>query len=269
MTAHSDATSIEAVQRYWNRRPCNLRHSLAEFGSKQYFEEVDARRYLVEPHILTFADFQSWGNRRVLEIGCGIGTDMIRFLDAGARYVGTELSEESLKIAEKRLHVYGRAADLIQSDCENLDLPPSLFRKDFGFDLIYSFGVLHHTPNIAKALRSIRGYAAEQTEFRFMVYAKNSWKAAMITAGLDQPEAQAGCPIANTYYPEEIIDLLQSNGWRCLSIYQDHIFPWNLEKYLQYEYEYEPYFAAMPREVLAAFTAALGWHLLVQAKPSD
>jgi hypothetical protein len=68
---------IEAVVDFWNRRPCNVRHSPKLVGSLEYFEEVEARKYFVEPHIPRFADFPRWNGKRALAIGCGIGTDTI------------------------------------------------------------------------------------------------------------------------------------------------------------------------------------------------
>ena len=74
-----EAVKIERVQDYWNERPCNIRHSSSPVGSQQYFDEVEARKYFVEPHIPGFAQFERWQGKRVLEIGCGIGTDTINF----------------------------------------------------------------------------------------------------------------------------------------------------------------------------------------------
>jgi len=102
---------------------------------------------------------------------------------------------------------------------------------------------------------------SQESEFRLMLYAKNSWKRIMIDAGLDQPEAQAGCPIAFTYTADEIRSLLE--GFDVLSIEQDHIFPFAVEKYVQYEYEILPWFASMPRELFRAMERNLGWHCLV------
>ena len=72
--------SIEEVRDFWNRRPCNIRHSPKPVGTKEYFDEVEARKYFVEPHIPEFAQFQRWRGKKVLEIGCGIGTDSINFI---------------------------------------------------------------------------------------------------------------------------------------------------------------------------------------------
>ena len=64
-------SSIENVQNYWNRRPCNIKHSTEQEYNLKFFEEVEKRRYFVEPHILNFANFTEWSQKKVLEIGCG------------------------------------------------------------------------------------------------------------------------------------------------------------------------------------------------------
>ena len=100
---------IENVRRYWDNRPCNVRHSSLPVGTREYFDEVEARKYFVEPHIPAFAEFDRWKDKRVLEIGCGIGTDTINFARAGAEVVACDLSPESIKIARQRAEVFGFA----------------------------------------------------------------------------------------------------------------------------------------------------------------
>lgn len=86
----------------------------------------------------------------------------------------------------------------------------------------------------------------------------------MIEAGLDQPEAQSGCPIAFTFTHQEARDLLE--GFQILDIRQDHIFPFVIEKYVKHECEIVPWFSAMPRDMFAALEKTLGWHMLITAR---
>jgi hypothetical protein len=88
----------------------------------------------------------------------------------------------------------------------------------------------------------------------------------MIEAGIEQPEAQSGCPLA-TMYTREMIDDLVSDLFTIVSVEQTHIFPYVVDKYVRYEYELEPWIAAMPKEAFAALERHLGWHYLIVAKP--
>ena len=254
--------SVEDVKSYWDERPCNVKHSKSPLGSLDYFNEVEQRKYFVEPHIPLFADFGRWKGLRVLEIGCGIGTDAVNFARAGALYTGVELSSSSLGLTKKRFKVFNLPGRLLEGNAEELQAVIGSEK----FDLVYSFGVLHHTPSLNAALHQITKVMHEDSIFKMMVYAKNSWKNAMIEAGLDQPEAQFGCPIANTYSKPEIALELEKAGLRCVDIRQDHIFPYVVESYKNYEYEVHPWFKAMPKEVFRALETSLGWHLLVEAR---
>ena len=257
-------STLSEVQNYWDSRPCNIRHSKSEIGTRAYFEEVEARKYFVEPHIPAFADFASWKGKKVLEIGCGIGTDAINFVKSGAIYTGVELSNSSLDLTKKRFEVFGyKAQNLLIGNAEEIsDLLPGQT-----FDLIYSFGVLHHTPSIEKALASIQKISGSNTMLKIMVYAENSYKQAMINDGLDQPEAQFGCPIANSYTREKITHLLNTAGFSVSKIFQDHIFPYKVEHYKNYEYFREDWFQSMPAKVFEVLEKNFGWHLLVDASP--
>lgn len=249
--------SIDDVRDFWDRRPCNIKHSNAAFGTKKYFDEVETRKYFVEPHIPAFAQFERWRGKRVLEIGCGIGTDGVNFARNGALYTGIELSGNSLDITKKRFKTYHLKGHFYRGSAEEL----FTFLPLEKFDLVYSFGVLHHTPNPEIALAQIKKYMHDKSEFRLMLYAKNSWKSIMIEAGLDQPEAQIGCPIACTYTQEEVRGLLKD--YTILSMEQTHIFPYIIEKYKNYEYEIQPWFKDMPEEMFQALEKRLGWHTLI------
>src|SRR5690348_5404541 len=118
--------TVHDVKRYWDRRPCNIRHSPKPVGTREYFEEVERRKYSVEPHIPKFANFPHWQGKDVLEIGCGIGTDSINFVRNGANLAIVELSTESLSITRKRLELESLEATFVNGNAEELDelLPP-------------------------------------------------------------------------------------------------------------------------------------------------
>lgn len=254
-------SKTDGVRSYWDNRPCNIRHSNKQVGTKEYFDEVEARKYFVEPHITGFAQFERWKNKKVLEIGCGIGTDSINFARGGqADLTVTELSPKSLEICKMRFEVYGLKARFYEGNAEEL----SNFVPVEHYDLIYSFGVIHHTPHPERVISEVKKYMGPDSEFRLMLYAKNSWKTFMIEAGFDQPEAQSECPIAYTFSHDEIKELLKD--YRILSIEQEHIFPYVIEKYKNYEYVKQPWFESMSPEMFRVLEKRLGWHTLIVAK---
>jgi ubiquinone/menaquinone biosynthesis C-methylase UbiE len=256
------APTIDDVRSFWDDRPCNIRHSTKAIGTREYFDEVEARKHFVEHHIPAFAQFDRWAGKRVLEVGCGIGTAAINFARAGADYTGIDLSQASLDLTAKRFDVYGQKGVLLQGNAEEL----ASYVAPASFDCVYSFGVIHHTVDQRRVIEEIRKVIKPDGEFRCMLYAKDSWKDIMIDAGLDQPEAQFGCPIATTYTHEAAKRLLEGL-FEVTSIRQDHIFPYVVDKYRNYEYEVQPWFRAMPEDMFKALEARLGWHLLFAAKP--
>ena len=263
--AKTHVPSIGTVREYWDRQPCNIRHSQAEIGSQEYFDEVESRKYFVEPHIPAFAEFDRWDGKKVLEVGCGIGTDATNFMRSGAVYTGVDVSAESIRVAKQRVEVFSLSGTLIQADAEELD---SAVLGSETFDLIYSFGVLHHTPDPLKALKCLRNLSHDQSEIRLMLYARDSWKASLIAAGLEQPEAQSGCPIAYTYSESEVRELLADAGFRVTRIEQDHIFPYRVNEYREFRYVREAWFEAMPENLFRALETQLGWHMLIWAVPT-
>jgi len=252
--------TIEEVKKFWNDRPCNIKHSSKELGTMEYFDEVEIKKFRAEPHILKFTEFPQWKNKKVLEVGCGLGTVGINFALNGADYTGVELSKESLEIAKKRFEVYNQSGKFYLGNAEEL----SSFVHIETYDLIYSFGVIHHSSHSEKIISEIKKYMNENSVLKIMLYAKDSWKNYMIDAGLDQPEAQYGCPIANTYTKQDVVELL--DGYEVLSIEQDHIFPYQIEPYKKGKYIKQPWFDAMPIGMFETLEKNLGWHLLITAK---
>jgi 2-polyprenyl-3-methyl-5-hydroxy-6-metoxy-1,4-benzoquinol methylase len=162
VTSTGQAVDIEAVRRFWNQRPCDIRHSPAPVGTREYFDQVEARKYLVEPHSPLFAEFDRWQGKKVLEIGCGIGTDSVNFARHGARLTAVDLSDESLRVCQQRFQVYGLDGRLYQGNAEQL----SSFVPVETYDLIYSFGVIHPTPPIRSGYsRKSRNTVAPKPRF--------------------------------------------------------------------------------------------------------
>jgi 2-polyprenyl-3-methyl-5-hydroxy-6-metoxy-1,4-benzoquinol methylase len=267
--------SVQEVKEYWDKRPCNIRHSSKPVGTRAYFDEVERRKYFVEPHIPTFADFARWCDKDVLEIGCGIGTDSVNFVRKGANLTIVELSEESMAITRTRLQLEGLRADLINGNAEELDqlLPPG--KK---FDLIYSFGVIHHTPHPERVVKSITQLLKPDGEARIMVYARHSWKVLWIYAryAWREPwnwrtlvskysEAQIGSPVSYVYSEREARNLFRD--LEIVSISKDHIFPYRIRDYIQYRYVKSWYFRFLPNSWFHWLERRLGWHMLIIARP--
>ena len=277
MAGHTfDATPIERVRDYWNQRPCNIRHSTQPVGTREYFDEVEARKYRVEPHIPEFAEFEKWRGKRVLEIGCGIGTDTTNFARHGARVTSVDLSEKSLELAKQRIGVYGfqDQVEFYQANAEELSkiVPPQ------PYDLIYSFGVIHHTPHPERVLDQLRGYTRPGTTLKVMVYYRYAWKVGwiLLTEGKGQfwklqelvarnSEAQTGCPITYTYSKSEGRKLLEEHGFRVKEAQVEHIFPYRIKDYVKYRYVKEFYFRWMPEPLFHALERQFGWHLCLTA----
>jgi SAM-dependent methyltransferase len=252
---------INSVQQYWDERPCNVMHSQKPQGSREYFDEVEIKKFRAEPHILQFCEFSRWRGLKILEIGCGIGTMAINFARQGAEYTGVDLSGVSVDLCRQRFDVYGLPGTVLQADAEHLldSIPPQ------HFDLVFSWGVIHHSPNPAAIIRNIDHYTSTGSTVKIMVYGRNSWKNFMIQAGIDQPEAQAGCPIAETFSADELIELL-GDQYHPIDVHQDHIFPYDIESYKSGEFVKQPWFAAMPTKVFQVLEKNLGWHLLLTAE---
>jgi len=269
--------TIESVQQYWDGRPCNIRHSAKPFGSKEYFDEVETRKYFVEPHIPAFAEFERWRGKRVLEVGCGIGTDSINFARAGADLTAVDLSPESLRIARQRAGVMGVAdrIDFRQANAEEL----TSVVHDGPYDLVYSFGVIHHTPHPEAALAQMRELSAGGGTLKLMVYHRRSWKVFWILAGAERgrfwradelvakhSEAQTGCPVTFTYTRREARELIERNGFAIRGLHVNHVFPYRIRDYVEYRHVREPFFRWMPDPLFRAFERRFGWHLLITAE---
>ena len=153
------------VHDFWNDASCG--ESLYLQGADRAGYEAQARvRYELEPYIFDLAKFDSARGKRVLEIGVGLGADHQMFAAAGAELYGIDLTERAIEHTRHRLSMFGLASQLATGDAERLDFP------DESFDIVYSWGVLHHSPNTPKAIAEVYRVLKQGGSARVMIYSK-------------------------------------------------------------------------------------------------
>jgi glycosyltransferase involved in cell wall biosynthesis/ubiquinone/menaquinone biosynthesis C-methylase UbiE len=162
----------DQIKEYWNKEICGTGVASSKKYSRQYFDEIEDSRYTKEPEVFPFAQFTRFRGQKVLEVGVGAGTDFIQWVRAGAKAYGIDLAEESVEHVRNRLRVYGLSAEEVRvADAENLPYP------DNTFDLVYSWGVIHHTPDTIKALKEIIRVTRIGGIIKIMVYNRRSLNA--------------------------------------------------------------------------------------------
>jgi ubiquinone/menaquinone biosynthesis C-methylase UbiE len=165
----------KAVHDFWESAACGEDLYLQGIGKESYSDQARVR-YELEPYIESFADFAVWRGKRVLEIGVGLGADHQRFAAAGARLSGIDLTERAIALTQRRLALFGLESELSVGDAENLSFP------DASFDLVYSWGVIHHSPNTARAVEEIHRVLRTGGVARVMIYHKWSLVGYMLWA---------------------------------------------------------------------------------------
>ena len=164
-----DATLKERVRAFWQANPCGVKFAEAEPGTRRFYELVEAHRYTTEWHIPLAAGFAGTRGLKVLEIGCGLGTDGAQFAAAGADYTGVDLTNAAVELARQRFALFNLAGTFATADAENLDF------KDESFDLVYSHGVLHHTPDTQAAINEVHRVLRPGGRAIVMLYHRDSY----------------------------------------------------------------------------------------------
>ena len=266
--------STEDVKKYWDSRPCNASSSKKEKLSKEYFEETEIKKYITEPHIPEFAEFSKWSGKKVLEIGCGIGVDTVSFAKYGAQVTAVELSEESLKLARKRaeLHGFKDKIRFYSGNAEEL----SKFVPIEKYDLIYSFGVIHHSETPEKILGEIKKYMHEKSILKIMIYYKYGFPALRLfikkghtvlwnySKFLDKFHVgEIGCPIVRKYSKKSAKIFFKD--FKIKKIAVDHIFIYERKKVKEGIYKKIWYLRMIPKYAFKKLEKIIGWHLLIEA----
>ena len=205
-TTRSNSELKERVREFWQAHPCGTKFSDAEVGTREFFDRVERHRYKKEWHIPLAADFASARGLRVLEIGCGVGTDGLQFARAGAIYTGVDLTEAATDLARRNFKSAGFDGEFRIADAETLDFP------DATFDLVYSHGVLHHTPDIEAALREIHRVLKPGGRAVVMLYHRGSYNyqigiRVLRRAGAGLLRSESGIKIVNRLTGEPVESL--------------------------------------------------------------
>ena len=170
MSSTTDNTELkERVRQFWQEHPCGTKFADALPGSRRFYELVEEHRYTKEWHIPAAAGFAATKGLRVLEIGCGLGTDGAQFAQAGADYTGIDLTDAAIELAQKRFELFKLPGTFQTDDAERLSFPND------SFDLVYSHGVLHHTPDIKAAIAEIHRVLRPGGRAEVMLYHRNSY----------------------------------------------------------------------------------------------
>src|SRR5581483_5689823 len=150
--------------------PCGARY----LEGRQDFEAHARARYELEPFIFDFADFHSARGSRVLEIGVGMGADYLEWLKAGAEATGVDFSPASIERARRRCEAAGLKPNLRVADAEHLPFP------DNSFDVVYSYGVMHHSPDTPQCVREALRVLKPGGQAKLMIYHHPSLTGAML-----------------------------------------------------------------------------------------
>lgn len=162
--------TTDEIRAYWNTHIHDLAMTRHPPGTREFFDDLDAYRFDKLRYLPALVDFSAYRGRALLEIGCGIGTDLVRFARGGARVTGVDLSETAIDLARRNFAVHGLdGADLRVADAEALPFP------DRSFDAVYGHGVLQYAADPARIVAEARRVLKPGGEAIFMVYNRVSW----------------------------------------------------------------------------------------------
>ena len=268
--------STHAVRSYWNAQPCNSRWRFPNvaFGTREHWELVTERKYTVESHIPDFANFSAWRGKRVLEVGGGMCTTAISFALSGAQLTVIDLSEKSMQLCRQRFEVYGVRADIRVGDAQRLlEWMPEAAGA---FDLVWSFGVIHHMPRPEQAIQNVIRALKPGGTLKIMMYSKISMKLFWIMhntgvwafSHMDQlvahySEAVEGSPVTYTYTVDELQTLL--HPLHTVNIFKSHIFKYDVSAYKKGILLVDAAFQNVSDTRFNQLEQELGWHLCATA----
>jgi SAM-dependent methyltransferase len=241
------------VRAYWNRRIHDLDVSSHQPGSPEFFADLDEYHFDKLHHLLALIDFNAYAGRRVLDVGCGAGVDLVRFVRGGAIAAGVDLADSAIALARENLRHQSLSASLCVGDGERLPFP------DGTFDLVFAHGVVQYTPGDRALVEECRRVLKPDGTAFFQVYNRLSWLNALshvMKVGLEHEDA----PVIRKYSAGEFRGLLD-NFSSARVVYERFPVTSRLHggwKGALYNGLFVGTFNAIPRPLVRRF----GWHLL-------
>jgi ubiquinone/menaquinone biosynthesis C-methylase UbiE len=195
------AATTADVRQYWDRHIHDLDISAAAPGSPAFFADLDQYHFEKLHHLLRLVDFDGYGGRRVLDVGCGAGVDLMRFAAAGARATGVDVASSSIALARRYFDQKNQRANLLVADGERLPF------ADNAFDLVYAHGVVQYTPGDRRLVGEARRVLKPGGELILQAYNRISWLNALskvMKVDLEHEDA----PVIRKYSPAEFRSLV-------------------------------------------------------------
>jgi SAM-dependent methyltransferase len=255
----------------WSKDPAGAvyggRH---EVGTREFFDEVERHRYQeYAPWMREVMGFDEFSGARLLEVGCGMGTDLLQFARGGATVTGVDLTPRSIEISRRHLAVYDETGDFAITDCEQLPF------ADESFDVVYSNGVLHHAPDTAGAVREIHRVLRTGGLARVMLYHRGSlafWGQVILRYGILGGEFLRGNSPA--FIMSKQVEFNEGGGRPLVKVYSRrearNLFSMFREVKVQIEQLTRPelYFVGrfVPEGLFQQLQRSIGWNVIVSAQ---
>jgi len=248
-----------AIRDYWNEHIHDLEVATEPIGTLGFFDQLDDYRFDKLRYLPKLVKFDGYKGKKLLEIGCGVGIDLVRFKQGGTKVTGVDLAEVSISLAQENFSQRGLDADLRVMNGEDLDF------DDGSFDVVYAHGVLQYTSNADKMISEMVRVLRPQGDAIMMVYNRNSWLNAMsmvMKVGLEHEDA----PVLNKYSASEFKRMLSPFDQFSLN---PERFPVETKlhhgiKAALYNKGFVKLFNLLPRSLVRP----LGWHLMAFASKS-
>jgi ubiquinone/menaquinone biosynthesis C-methylase UbiE len=244
------------IRAYWEERIHDTPLGEGPRGSAAFFAAMDAYRLDKAPYLLSAIDFTGWGGRRVLEIGCGAGLDLMRFASGGASVTGVDISTSALELAREYFAVAKRRAQLVQADGAALPF------ADQSFDLVYCHGVLPFAQDPVRIVAEAERVLRVGGEAILMAYNRHSWMRLLGIFGLRLGHGDA--PGFKLYSRSEFRSLVECFAERTIVAERlPHASSRNRgPSGWVFNHLVAPIFAVLP----AALTARIGWHWIARCR---